>query len=135
MVAEPRDRQAGRQVTQSLWVPGKFPGMNEMIAAAKAGRGKSNAYSRMKAIFTAKVAGRARDLAPVSRAEIGFIWHEESMRRDPDNFIAAQKFALDGLVAAKILPGDGWKHVTSITHSWIHAPGKPGVTIAIVEAS
>lgn len=123
-------------MTQQFFVKGKFPGMNEMIAAAKSGRGAGNAYSRMKSIFTAKVAGTARaaKITRVRRAFISLTWHEETKRRDPDNFVAAQKFVLDGLVNSGVLESDGWNHVTGLDHYWINEPGNPGVTVTIAEA-
>ncbi len=108
--------------------------MNEIIAAAKSGRGKSNAYSRMKNEITALCMLRARvaRLKPVLAAGLAFVWCEKTIRRDPDNVMAAQKFIIDGLVAAKVLPDDGWRFVHSLVHEFTIS-AHPGVHVTIEE--
>lgn len=113
---------------ETFWVAGPLPGMNEIIGAAKSGRGKSSAYSRQKATWTTAVALRARSerighfASPVS---VSFVWREPSARRDPDNVCAGAKFILDGLVEAGVLEGDGRKHIARITHQ-VETMAKPG---------
>jgi Holliday junction resolvase RusA-like endonuclease len=126
------EAEAGEVIAQ-LWVPGPFPGMNEIVAAAKSGRCKGNGYARQKAVWTDCVASYARSLrvgtlpSPVS---LSCVWVEPDARRDPDNVMAAVKFALDGLVQARVIAGDGRKHIASIRHEVI--TGKvPGVQIKI----
>ena len=90
----------------------KFPGMNEMIAAAKV---HWAVYAKMKKDFTAIV------YRETIRAEVGKIknkciiitdWHEPKKgRRDPDNVFAAKKFIFDGLVDAGVLPNDNFNWV------------------------
>ncbi len=126
-------------MTLRLWIPGTFPGMNEITKAAKSGRGKGNGYSRMKSACDARVISEAHRSAPAvvepiaGRCQIAFVWHEETRRRDPDNVSAGQKFVLDGLVKAGILAGDGWNEVASISHVFCVDPVKPGVTVEITE--
>ncbi len=115
---------------QSRWIPGEFPSMNEIIAAAKSGRGRSNAYSRMKARFTAIAMNAVSGMNPVSSCSIHCQWTSKNSRKDPDNVAAGVKFVLDGLVNAKILPGDGRKHVVGISHSFVVSK-IPGVQIII----
>lgn len=112
-----------------LWLPGLFPGMNEWIAAAKAGRGKSNAYSRLKRQHTQDVALRAlaSRLPHVPRARFSFVWHEPTQRRDPDNVSAGVKPILDGFVEGGLIPGDRWKNVVSLMHEFV--VGEPGVLV------
>ena len=90
----------------------KFPGMNDMIAAAKI---HWAVYAKMKKDFTHIVCREAKF------AEVGEIknkctiivdWHEpEKGRRDPDNVFAAKKFIFDGLVDAGVLPNDNFNWV------------------------
>lgn len=121
----------------TLWIGGPLPGMNEIIAAAKSGRGKGNAYSRQKALWTSVVARHARSrrlghfTSPVA---ISCVWHEATKRRDPDNVQAAVKFVLDGLVEAGVLDGDRYADVASIRHEVI-VSGVPGVRVEITDAS
>jgi Holliday junction resolvase RusA-like endonuclease len=60
-------------------------------------------------------------------------YREASRRRDPDNFAAAKKFILDGLVQAGVLADDGWDEVVGFDESWIVDKEKPGVLVTIVE--
>lgn len=61
-------------VTRGLWIPGPLPGMNEIVAAAKAGRGKGNGYARLKARWTNTVAllARAAKLGGKQRSNLRF---------------------------------------------------------------
>ena len=106
----------------TLWVPGPLPGMNEIVAAAKSGHGKGNAYSRQKALWTTLVARGARSrrigLFP-SPVTISCVWVEPNARRDPDNIEAAIKFVNDGLVQAGVLSGDRRKDIAAIRHEVI----------------
>ena len=106
-----------------------------MIAAAKSGRGKGNAYSRQKAIWTATVARAARKakLLPFGYpVGIHCLWREPSARRDPDNVHAGVKYVLDGLVQAGILAGDGRKHVANVLHDVVTVESEPGVAVTIL---
>lgn len=103
---------------QWLSLYSRLPGMNEMIAAAKGCHGRGTVYTVMKRIHTAAVTRAAGSLKPVKKCSLEILWVEQNKRRDPDNITAGVKFILDGLVASGILPGDGWSHVTGISHRW-----------------
>lgn len=61
-----------------------------------------------------------------------FVWFEASRRRDLDNVAAGgRKLALDSLVKAGVLQGDGWAHVTGWSDAFALRPSKPGVSITI----
>lgn len=64
-------------------------------------------------------------------AAISFHWVEGDMRRDLDNVAAGgRKVVLDGLVAAGVLGGDGWKHVRGFWDEF--SVGQPvGVAVTI----
>lgn len=128
----------------ALWVPGPLPGMNELIKAAKSGRGKGNAYARLKSQWTETVWALAKSarLPAITRpVVIEFRWLEPDKRRDPDNVAAGgRKLILDGLVAAGVLQGDGWKHVHAWRDSfavWSSVPMAkgPGVEVVIHEVA
>jgi hypothetical protein len=95
--------------------PIRFPSLNEWIAAAKSGRGKYNAYSRMKDTFDRVVALWAcKHRLPAFPGEvvISFVWAEKKLSRDLDNVAAGgRKPLLDGLVLAGVLPDDGPRFV------------------------
>jgi hypothetical protein len=123
-------------MTQQLWIPGPLPGLNDIIDACKSGRGKSNAYARMKAKWTNDIVMhiRAARLRPVESAYLRFIWRETSKRRNPDNVAAGgRKLILDSLVAAKIIGNDGWNEVAGWNDAWM-VDANPGVEVAIFES-
>lgn len=121
-------------MTATLWIPGPLPGMNEMVASAKGSGGAGRDYSALKRRWTDSVMLLARRLPHFQRASLTFTWHERERRRDPDNIASAKKLVLDGLVAAKVLPGDGWDYVAGFRDEWLLAK-KAGVLVTLLEAT
>ena len=107
--------------------------MNEIIAAAKSGHGKGNAYSRMKKSVTDVIVWSIikAKLKPMNQATILCLWKEKTKRKDPDNIIVGKKFILDGLVKAGVLPDDGWKHVIGFADKWVIDRDNPGVYVEL----
>lgn len=97
-------------------IPGRLPGMNEIIKAAKRGRGKYQPYAIMKEEYTNIVAWLAKKLPEYKEVDISIVWHEPNARRDLDNIMSGQKFIMDGLVKAGTIPDDSQKYVKSVTH-------------------
>ena len=120
---------------QSFFIPTTLPTLNEIIAAAKSGQGKGNAYSRMKKSVTDAVCWCAKEakLQPMDQVTILCYWKEKTKRKDPDNLVAAKKFILDGLVKAGILPDDGWAHVLGFADKWVVDAKNPGVYVELYE--
>lgn len=121
----------------TVTIPGRFPGLNDMIALAKRGRGKYQPYARDKATNTEMVAWccKAAHIPPLKRAAIHITWVEPNERRDPDNIGAAQKYVLDGIVAAGVIPDDRQKYVSGITHEWKVDKANPRVIVEIEAVS
>lgn len=122
-------------MAQVLWIPGPLPGLNDLLAAKGSGHGRANAYARLKARWTDHIAllARAARLRPVAAAEITFAWCERNRRRDPDNIAAGgRKLVLDALVAAGVLPNDGWGQVREWTDTF-ELTRTPGVRVTLVE--
>jgi hypothetical protein len=114
---------------QSVFIKGRFPGLNEMISAMNNNRHKGN---RLKQQWTDFVAYSVLHLNPVESADFIFTWYEENKKRDPDNITGyGCKVIFDGLITGKVLKNDGWKQVKSITHKF--EIGDPGVLIEIME--
>lgn len=127
----PRDAVA----VQRLWIAGRLPGLNEVIAAAKGAGGRGHAYAKMKRDLgeLVWVLAKAARLRPVTRARLAFRWVEKDRRRDPDNVSSAgRKFILDGLVKAGVLPGDGWAAIAGWSDTF-EVGAKHGVEITIKE--
>jgi|TARA_R110000787_G_scaffold154708_3_gene268439 Holliday junction resolvase RusA-like endonuclease len=118
---------------QRFTVIGRFPALNDIVAAAKQ---HWSAYSKEKAERTTYVAimARAAKLTPITgRCMVRCLWYEKDKRRDPDNVRVGIKFILDGLVQAGILPTDGWKCITGLEDRFYVDKERPRVEIEIVE--
>lgn len=65
---------------------------------------------------------------------VTFDWYEPNKRRDLDNVAGTgQKWVLDGLVAADVLPDDNADHVVGIQH-WLHFDAlEPGAIVTITD--
>src|SRR6056297_2263094 len=96
-------------------VPGDLPGLNEIVDAAKRGW---YPYSQLKKANTEAVAYCSLGGKKFEFAEISVIWHCKDKRKDKDNIAAGMKFILDGLVMARVLPNDTWKHVKRFSHEF-----------------
>lgn len=122
-------------MTQALWIDETLPGLNEILAAAKSGHGRGNAYARMKAEWTERIYFWAKSacMKPMpSPVRIGFLWVEKNRRRDPDNVAAGgRKLILDGLVKAGVLSDDGSHEIQSWTDTFAVSKDKPGVRVEI----
>lgn len=60
-------------------------------------------------------------------------WYVKDKRKDPDNIAFAIKFILDGAIAAKLIPNDGWKDIKSISHEFVIDRSFPRVEIEEVK--
>ena len=103
-------------MSQKFRVPGPLPGINDIIKMAKR---HPQAYAKEKRELTnmVRVSVIAAGIQPMRCVSVHMTHHEAHRRRDPDNiFGGAQKFILDGIVAAGVLPADTAKHVRGISH-------------------
>jgi hypothetical protein len=121
-----------------LWIPGEFPSMNKTVAAAKSGRGRGNAYSRLKKEWTEFVKNWVRSqYGAVPHGEpvrLSFHWTTADARTDADNVSSAKKYVIDGLVAAGVLSGDGRRVVVGFGREDFEVGDQPGVTVTIEAA-
>lgn len=129
-----------------LWIPGRLPGINDIIKdkGATYGGGRS-AWTNKKA----KVEATIRQLADsqafpdVGGGHFVYLFREQDKRRDPSNFTAgARKVIEDALQQDRAgkgsfwrprLDGDGWKHVLSFQDFWMVDADRPGVTVFVTE--
>ena len=114
----------------TLIIPGRLPGLNEIINAAKDHYGK---YSRMKTKYTNLVGWIAKRLPKYEKVALVITWYEPDRRRDLDNIMAGQKFILDGLVAAGTIPNDNQNHVQGILHKFEVDRENPRVEVEIID--
>lgn len=114
-------------------IPGRLPGLNEIIDAAKQGKGKYQPYSIMKQTYTDMVAWLAKKLPAYKRVALMITWYEPNEKRDPDNIMAGQKFILDGMVQAGTIPNDSQKHIKGILHRFDVDRKNPRVEVEILD--
>ncbi len=122
--------------SQFLWIPGKLPGLNEVIDAAHKvygyGKARSSEYRKMKRAWGERVQVYARQqgFRPVESACFVYLCVETARTRDPSNVVAgAMKLIEDGLQDAELLTNDGWKNILSLQVFWTLGP-EPGVMVA-----
>jgi Holliday junction resolvase RusA-like endonuclease len=116
--------------SQQFFIPGRLPGMNDILQAAKLRK----PYMRIKKQLTDMIAQLALegDVKPYeSSVCITFQWIEQNRKRDPDNICAGAKFVLDGLVKAGIIKSDGFKYVKTISSSFQINKEHPGVIVIL----
>jgi len=114
-------------------IPGRLPGLNEIIDAAKQGNGKYQPYALMKEEYTNMITWIAKKLPKYEKVALIITWYEPDRRRDPDNIMAGQKFILDGLVAAKGIPNDSQKYIVSIIHRFRVDKQNPRIEVEILD--
>lgn len=121
-----------RSCTRST--PSPLPCLNDYLAAEHHNMYKAAA---IKKEYTELVAMLFRS-APkgLDNVNIRFQWYEKDRRRDPDNICFARKFILDGLVAAGVISGDGWKYLNTpkpFDDVFIVDAANPRVVVTVTE--
>ncbi len=114
-------------------IPGRLPSLNDIIEAAKKGKGKYQPYAIMKERYTSEIGWLAKKLPAYERVDITITWHEPNRRRDPDNVVGGTKFVMDGLVAGGVIKDDSQRYVNSITHQFEVDKENPRIEIEIEE--
>lgn len=121
-------------MTGGLVIEGRFPSLNEYVAAERANRFRAASMKRRET-ERVRVAAAAQGFphfeGPVA---VRFLWVEPNRRRDLDNVAFAKKFVLDGLVAAGVLDGDGQRHVAGFVDLFEVDPARPRVVVEVREA-
>lgn len=117
-----------------LFIDGQMPDVNDwrdaLAKSPHAGRRITRECTR-RAETAARVQLLPRFERPVS---VTFLWTEPNRRRDLDNIAGTgQKFVLDGLVAAGVLPDDGPAWVRCIHHYADYDPMNVGVSVLITD--
>lgn len=120
--------------TQTFFIPGPLPGMNDFIAWAKVRAGKWNSYAVNKHLWEIDIFHciKAAGLQPmISPVFLIIAWQEPNKRRDPDNISAGKKLIFDALTTSGILPGDGWKTIGGFTECFQVNRSQPGVHVTL----
>ena len=117
-----------------FFVPGLFPGMNEIISANRKSVFEGNRQKHAEQIRVIAAIRQAR-LRPVKNYPviIEMRWAEKNYKRDPDNIAAAKKYILDALQIAGIIKNDGRNEIISFSDTFITDKRNPGVLVQIYE--
>lgn len=116
-----------------LIIPGRFPSLNDYIAAERRNR---HIAAKMKRDETKRVSDIAAnsDMPTFEKpVHVYFAWVEPNRRRDIDNIAFAHKFILDGLVDAGVLKGDSQKYVTGFVDLFRVDKDNPHVSVLITD--
>jgi len=106
---------------QTLIIPNRLPGMNDIIAAAHNRHGNFSKYAEMKKRYGLEIILliKTQCLRPITvPVDIDFHWYEDNIKgkkRDKDNISAGKKFVLDALVDSGIIRDDDWKQINTFT--------------------
>lgn len=114
-------------------IPGKMPGFNEIVDAAKRGNRRYQPYNKMKRENTELVSWVSKKVPKKKRIFLEITWIEQDMRRDPDNIASAVKFIWDGLVEAGVIPNDGWKENGGWSNHFEVDKNNPRIEVIIKE--
>jgi hypothetical protein len=128
-----RTQNAERRLLPSVTftIEGELPQLNDYIRAE---RGNRFAAASIKKHATTRVRGEAlsQKLPRLLRFDqLICVWYTRDARKDADNVAFAVKFVLDGLVDARVLPGDGRKFTGAILHSFLVDAKRPRVEVTI----
>ena len=117
----------------SIWIPVVFPSRNESERAARsnkfAGAGLKKKYTEQAALFIGRQV--RRDWVPLTRYSVSFLWVCRDERQDPDGVMGGMKYVMDGMVAAGLVAGDGWRNVQKIENRFTVCKSNPGVRINV----
>ena len=126
-----------------VWIPGRLPGMNEIIDGAKCrynrnARGKeSSGYQVMKKRFGRHLTNifRGERIPQMKAVRVHFDWIESpGSNRDPDNIDGGgRKFLLDAMVKAGIIRNDTRRYVKGLSCDFPEVRPDCGVMVTIEE--
>ena len=119
--------------TQTFTIPGRLPGMNEIIAA-----NRTNQYvgAKLKKECDERVGWCAKrdGMKPMRGLVLVRIqWIEKNRLRDPDNIVVGRKFILDALQTIGVLEGDGHAHIAGFVDHFGFSKDDPRVVVTLEE--
>lgn len=115
-----------------LWVPGRLPGLNELLAGKASQNGSWNRYNQLKQQWYGqiKLLCHANRVESVGPGYFSFLFAEPDRRRDPDNIVSGGvKLLFDSMVGAGVLKGDSWSHVLGYVGYWGQFSGRVGCLV------
>lgn len=99
----------------------RLPSYNEVVQANRSGWQAGNRLKKQiesDIVYWIEQAKGRTQCEPVAQPiNLHLIWHEPNRKRDVDNVQSSQKFILDAMQKAGIIPNDSPKYVQQIIHS------------------
>ena len=119
-----------------LIIPGRLPGLNEIIAAERTNKYKGAALKRdAGALVSACIRQQLQGYRPRTPVEMRYLWIEPNRRRDKDNISSGgRKIIQDALVRCGVLADDGWPEISGFSDAFGVDKGHPRVEVEILEA-
>lgn len=120
----------------TLIIKGELPSLNEIISAAKKGKGNYQPYSKMKHEYTDMIAWECKSQLKgrtYNEIKLDIVWYSPNAKKDIDNVSVGLKFILDGMVKAGVIENDGRKQVKGFNHKFEIDKQNPRVEIMINE--
>ena len=115
-------------------IPGRFPGLNEFIAASRQHRGTWSGGNQMKRKDQNYIVQFIPKVKFKKRIFIEYNFFEPNTRRDKDNISGYfHKVFQDALVQAGCIPDDGWKYIRGMADYFDVDKGNPRIEIRIEE--
>ena len=115
-------------------IPGSLPGLNDYITANRANKyAAAKMKNQYEHLIILCIKSQLRNKQAKTPIKVKFNWVEKSRNRDMDNIAFAKKFIFDAMVKAKLIPGDGWKHIEGFEDRFSVDKKKPRIEVEIVE--
>lgn len=119
-----------------LIIPGRLPGLNELLKAPKGNRFRA---AQIKREAETKIAWcilqQLRGVQIAGKVTLHYTWVEPNRRRDLDNIASGHKYVQDALVRAGVLAGDGWRHIVGFSDAFEVDKDNPRVEVTIEEVA
>ena len=135
-ILEPKERPSlTKKHTHQYFIEGEFPTLNQYISAERSSKFRA---ADLKKVFTQVTQYSVEGEDPVDLRFpccASFVWYRANLMTDLDNISFGQKFVLDGLVNAGIIPDDNLKHIIEIRHKVVLRPDNTGVEITFSETT
>lgn len=124
-------------MTFTFKVQGRMQALNDYISVNRGKKGKwlgSKYKKEQTEMVVEALEAFGSDLPHFEKPVIvEFHWVEINKKRDPDNFVFAKKFILDGMVKAGLIPNDGWSNIAGFgKETWECRPETHGGVIVTV---
>lgn len=116
-------------------IPGTLPNLNDYTEANRKNRYAAAAMkNQCEHLIILCIKSQLRNKKANTPVTVRFNWIEPNRARDKDNIAFAKKFIFDAMVKAKLIPGDGWKHVEGFEDRFMVDKKKPRIEVEILEA-